>query len=31
LQKRYADVEEELGVCLSRWEELEALRDQAGV
>ena len=30
LQKRYAAIEEELTVCLRRWEELEAMRDQAG-
>jgi ATP-binding cassette subfamily F protein uup len=30
LQKRYAAVEEELTACLNRWEELEAMRDQAG-
>jgi len=30
LQKRYAAIDEELSACLSRWEELEAMRDQAG-
>ena len=30
LQRRYAAIEEELTACLKRWEELEALRDQAG-
>jgi ATP-binding cassette subfamily F protein uup len=30
LQQRYAAIDEELTACLSRWEELEALRDQAG-
>ena len=30
LQKRYAGIEAELTACLSRWEELEAMRDQAG-
>jgi ATP-binding cassette subfamily F protein uup len=30
LQKRYAAIEEELTACLSRWQELEALGDQAG-
>jgi ATP-binding cassette subfamily F protein uup len=30
MQKRYAAIEEELTTCLKRWEDLEALRDQAG-
>jgi ATP-binding cassette subfamily F protein uup len=30
LQRRYAAIDEELTACLERWEELEALRDQAG-
>jgi ATP-binding cassette subfamily F protein uup len=30
LQQRYAAIDEELTACLSRWEELEAMRDQAG-
>jgi ATP-binding cassette subfamily F protein uup len=30
LQQRYAAIEEELTACLRRWEELEAMRDQAG-
>ena len=30
LQKRYAAIEEELTACLTRWEELEALRSEAG-
>ncbi|MFL6581710.1 MAG: ATP-binding cassette domain-containing protein [Burkholderiales bacterium] len=31
LQQRHAAIEEEITVCLRRWEELEALRDHAGV
>ena len=30
LQKRYAAIDEELTASLTRWEELEALRDEAG-
>jgi ATP-binding cassette subfamily F protein uup len=30
LQLRHAAVEEEITVCLRRWEELEAMRDHAG-
>ncbi len=30
LQQRYAAIEEELTACLTRWEELEAMRDRAG-
>ena len=30
LQQRYAAIDEELTACLGRWEELEAMRDQAG-
>ena len=30
LQQRYAAIDEQLTACLRRWEELEALRDQAG-
>jgi len=30
LQKRFAAIDEELIACLARWEELEAMRDQAG-
>jgi ABC transport system ATP-binding/permease protein len=30
LQKRHAAIDEELTACLNRWQELEALRDQAG-
>ena len=30
VQKRFAAIDEELTACLKRWEELEAMRDQAG-
>ena len=30
LQQRYAGIDGELTTCLSRWEELEAMRDKAG-
>ena len=30
VQKRYAAIEEELSACLTRWEALEAMRNEAG-